>query len=142
MKKILLGLGLFLATAFSLIYVSKYNYLLTGISTVYLTGHTTAYLTDYKKFYNNSISKSAKPQPWPLHDLYNQFPTSNALEDYHKDRKTVAYLVIKSDSILYEKYYDGFGRDSKSNSFSRYRSPRTLSLTSQSSSTSASKSTR
>ena len=122
MKKILLGLGLFLATAFSLIYVSKYNYLLTGISTVYLTGHTTAYLTDYKKFYNDSILKSAQPQPWPLHDFYNQFLTSNALEDYHKDRKTVAYLVIKSDSILYEKYYDGFGRDSKSNSFSMVKS--------------------
>lgn len=122
MKKILLGLGLFLATAFSLIYVSKYNYLLTGISTVYLTGHTTAYLTDYKKFYNDSILKSARPQAWPLHDFYNQFLTSNALEDYHKDRKTVAYLVIKSDSILYEKYYDGFGRDSKSNSFSVVKS--------------------
>ena len=122
MKKILLGLGLFLATAFSLIYVSKYNYLLTGISTVYLTGHTTAYLTDYKKFYNDSILKSALPQAWPLHDFFNQFPTSNALEDYHKDRKTVAYLVIKSDSILYEKYYDGFGRDSKSNSFSVVKS--------------------
>ena len=55
MKKILLGLVFFLAIAFSLIYVSKYNYLLRGISTVYLTGHTTAYLTDYKKFYNDSI---------------------------------------------------------------------------------------
>ena len=122
MKKILLGLVFFLAIAFSLIYVSKYNYLLTGISTVYLTGHTTAYLTDYKKFYNDSILKSAQPQPWPLHDFYNQFLTNNALEDYHKDRKTVAYLVIKSDSILYEKYYDGFGRDSKSNSFSMVKS--------------------
>ncbi|MEC9134716.1 MAG: serine hydrolase [Bacteroidota bacterium] len=122
MKKILLGLVFFLAIAFSLIYVSKYNYLLRGISTVYLTGHTTAYLTDYKKFYNESILKSAQPQPWPLHDFYNQFLTNNALEDYHKDRKTVAYLVIKSDSILYEKYYDGFGRDSKSNSFSVVKS--------------------
>ena len=122
MKKILLGLVFFLAIAFSLIYVSKYNYLLRGISTVYLTGHTTAYLTDYKKFYNESILKSAQPQPWPLHDFYNQFLTDNALEDYHKDRKTVAYLVIKSDSILYEKYYDGFGRDSKSNSFSVVKS--------------------
>lgn len=122
MKKILLGLVFFLAIAFSLIYVSKYNYLLRGISTVYLTGHTTAYLTDYKKFYNDSILKSAQPQPWPLHDFYNQFLTNNALEDYHKDRKTVAYLVIKSDSILYEKYYDGYGRDSKSNSFSVVKS--------------------
>ncbi|MGA0373187.1 MAG: serine hydrolase domain-containing protein [Flavobacteriaceae bacterium] len=122
MKKILFGLALFLAIAFSLLYVSKYNYLLKGISTVYLTGHTTAYLTDYKKFFNDSVLKSAQPQAWPLHKFYNQFPTSNGLEKYHKDRKTVAYLVIKSDSILYEKYYDGFGTDSKSNSFSMAKS--------------------
>ena len=30
--------------------------------------------------------------------------------------------MIKSDSILYEKYYDGYGRDSKSNSFSVVKS--------------------
>jgi CubicO group peptidase (beta-lactamase class C family) len=34
----------------------------------------------------------------------------------------VAYLVIKNDSILYEKYYDGFGIASKSNSFSVVKS--------------------
>ena len=118
MKRILIGLGFLLAIVFSLLYVSKYNYLLTGVSTIYLTGHTTAYLTDYKKFPNDSVLAPAQPQAWPLHKYYNQFPTSKSLEDYHEDRKTVAYLVIKNDSILYEKYYDGFGIDSKSNSFS------------------------
>lgn len=118
MKRILIGLGFLFAIIFSLLYVSKYNYLLTGVSTIYLTGHTTAYLTDYKKFPNNSVRTSAQPQSWPLHKYYNQFPTSKSLEDYHEDRKTVAYLVIKNDSILHEKYYDGYGADSKSNSFS------------------------
>jgi CubicO group peptidase (beta-lactamase class C family) len=118
MKRILIGLGFLLAIVFSLLYVSKYNYLLTGVSTIYLTGHTTAYLTDYKKFPNDSVLAPAQPQAWPLHKYYNQFPTSKSLENYHEDRKTVAYLVIKNDSILYEKYYDGFGIDSKSNSFS------------------------
>ena len=122
MKKILLGLGFFLATAFSLIYVSKYNYLLTGISTIYLTGHTTAYLTDYKKFSNNSVLVSDRPQAWPLHMFYNQFSLGETIEDYLEDRKTVAYLVIKNDSILYEKYYYGFGVDSRSNSFSMAKS--------------------
>ncbi|MGB1362087.1 MAG: hypothetical protein ACPG7V_02460 [Flavobacteriaceae bacterium] len=40
MKRILIGLGFLLAIVFSLLYVSKYNYLLTGVSTIYLTGHT------------------------------------------------------------------------------------------------------
>ncbi len=122
MKKFLIGLGFFLAMAFSLLYVSKFNYLLKGISTIYLAGHTTAYLTDYLQFTNDSVLASPQSQAWPLHKQYNQFSISKSLEDYHKDRKTVAYLVIKNDSILYEKYYDGFGIASKSNSFSVVKS--------------------
>ena len=118
MKRILINLGFIMAIVFSIIYVSKYNYLLTGVSTIYLTGHTTAYLTDYRKFPNNMVIASDHPQAWPLHKFYNLYPSSKTLEDYHKHQKTVAYLVIKNDSILYEKYYDGYGLDSKSNSFS------------------------
>jgi len=113
-----MGLGFLFAVAFSATYISKYNYLLTGISNIYLTGHTTAYLTDYQKFPNDSVLAPNQFQPWPLHKQYNQLPTSKTLEDYHVDRKSVAYLVIKNDSILYEKYYDGYGADFKSNSFS------------------------
>ena len=122
MKKFLIGLGFFLAIAFSLLYVSKFNYLLKGVSTIYLTGHTTAYLTDYLQFVNDSVLASPQSQSWPLHKQYNQFSTSKSLEEYHKDRKTVAYLVIKNDSILYEKYYDDYGIASKSNSFSVVKS--------------------
>ncbi len=118
MKRFLIGLGFLMAVTFSLLYVFKYDYLLTGVTTIYLTGHTTAYLTDYKKFTNDSVLAPAKAQSWPLHKHYNQFTTSKNLEDFHEDRNTVAYLVIQNDSILYEKYYDGFGVDSKSNSFS------------------------
>ena len=118
MKRFLVGLGFILAILFCLLYISKYSYLLRGITTIYLTGHTTAYLEDYKKFSNDIVFNSNSPQPWPLHDQYNRFTQSKSMEDYHKDRKTVAYLVIKNDSILYEKYYYDYGIDSKSNSFS------------------------
>ena len=122
MKRFLMVFGLLLAMAFSILYVTKYNYLLTGVSTIYFTGHTTAYLTDYKKFSNKSVLVSDQPQAWPLHRFYNQFSLGETREDYLEDRKTVAYLVIKNDSILYEKYYYGFGVDSKSNSFSMAKS--------------------
>lgn len=122
MKRFLFSLCLTLILLFSMLYVSQYNYLLKGINTIYLSGHTTAYLTDYLKFYNDTVYSSDQPQVWPLHQNYNQYSLDPDLEAYHKDRKSVAYLIIKNDSILYEKYYDGFGPDSKSNSFSMVKS--------------------
>ena len=122
MKPFLLRLGFVLTLLFCVLYFSKYNYLLKGVNVIYLSGHTTAYLTDYKKFENDTVHASVQPQPWPLHDQYNTYVPSKSLEEYHKDRKSVAYLGIKNDSILYEKYYDGFGVDSKSNSFSMVKS--------------------
>jgi CubicO group peptidase (beta-lactamase class C family) len=34
----------------------------------------------------------------------------------------VAYLIIKNDSIWHESYYDGYGPESKTNSFSMAKS--------------------
>ncbi|MEC8636520.1 MAG: serine hydrolase, partial [Bacteroidota bacterium] len=62
------------------------------------------------------------PQAWPFHRFYNHYSLGETIEDYLEDRKTVAFLVIKNDSILYEKYYNGFGADSRSNSFSMAKS--------------------
>ena len=36
--------------------------------------------------------------------------------------ETKAFLVIKNDSIIYEKYFDGYSESSKSNSFSMAKS--------------------
>ena len=122
MKKILSSLVFLLLLLLSLLYISPYNYLLRGISTIYLSGHTTAFLEDYKRFENDTVVATTSPQAWPLHKDYNRYAPSKDLEDYHQDLQTVAYLVIKNDSILYEKYYDGFGMDTKSNSFSMVKS--------------------
>ena len=122
MKRLLLRLGLFISLLFLFLYISPYDYLLKGVNTIYLTGHTTAYLTDYQRFHNDTVYAADQPQAWPLHRDYNRYSLNPELESYHKDRKSVAYLVIKNDSILYEKYYDGFGANSKSNSFSMVKS--------------------
>ena len=55
MKKTLQKLGLTILVLFGLLYVSKYKYLLTAISTIYMKGHTTAYLSDYKNFDNRVL---------------------------------------------------------------------------------------
>ncbi|MCH1609629.1 MAG: beta-lactamase family protein [Flavobacteriaceae bacterium] len=122
MKNFFLRSGIVLCVLFSLLYISKYSYLLKGIQTIYLSGHTTAFLEDYNRFSNDTVNTSNTTQPWPFHKSYNKYPTPEDLEDYHKNQRTVAYLIIKNDSILYEKYYDGFDKDTRSNSFSVVKS--------------------
>ena len=122
MKKKLYSIGLFIIALFAILYISPYNYILTAVKKVYFTGHVTAYLEDYKQFDNRLLKASQNPQPWPLHSQYNKISTPGELENLNQQSGTVAFLIIKNDSLLFEKYYDGFGVDSKSNSFSMAKS--------------------
>ena len=81
-------------------------------------GKTTAGLEDYIHFDVREIPKSDTYQPWALHTNYNNVPATETLKKLHKDHKTVAFLVIKNDSIWHEQYFDGFDKSSKTNSFS------------------------
>ena len=100
MKKFFAYLGFLLIIVFSLFYISKYDYILDGITKIYLKGHITAYLSDYQVFSNHTVYASSNPQPWPIHDSYNKANIPNELGDYHKEKKTVAFLVFKNDSIF------------------------------------------
>jgi len=122
MKKFFAYLCFLLVVVFSLLYISKYDYILKGITKIYLKGHTTAYLSDYQAFSNHTVSASLNPQPWPIHESYNKANVPNELADYHKEKKTVAFLIFKNDSIFHEEYFEGYGLDSKSNSFSMVKS--------------------
>lgn len=120
--KILLWFVAILACLTSLLYVFKYDYLITAVRITYLNGHKTAFLDDYHYFSNRSIPKSTTPQPWHISKNYNVVKPTPELENWHKKTGTVAFLVIKNDSIWSESYYDGYAKDSKSNSFSMAKS--------------------
>ena len=79
---------------------------------------TTADITDYKYFDNITIPKSKNPQSWPIHDSYNNVNPTEKLDSIHSELGTVAFLIIKNDSIWHEKYYEGYNENSLSNSFS------------------------
>lgn len=53
---------------------------------------------------------------------YNTVKPTDSLEKMHKKIGTVAFLIIKNDSIWNESYYDNYNKDSKSNSFSMAKS--------------------
>lgn len=117
MKKIL-KLTLIVIGAFVLlIYIFNIDYIFKGVRTIYLTGNNTAFISDYEYFDNRQI-KSDNPQPWALHKQYNTIDESDKLNELNDKRKTKSFLVIKNDSILFEKYYDGHKQTDISNSFS------------------------
>jgi CubicO group peptidase (beta-lactamase class C family) len=103
------------------LYITDTDYLIKAVRTIYLQGYTTAYLEDYKKF-DNRVIKNGTPQPWPNHKNYNAVTATQTLDSINKANETVAYVIIKNDSIWYENYYDGFNENSKTNSFSMAKS--------------------
>ncbi|RZJ27435.1 MAG: class C beta-lactamase-related serine hydrolase [Flavobacterium sp.] len=103
------------------LYITGYDYLVKAVRTVYFHGHVTAFLDDYQYFDNSEI-KNGTPQPWPISKNYNKVKSTDALEDVHRQIETVAFLVFKNDSLWHESYYEGYDKDSKSNSFSMAKS--------------------
>ncbi|MEL1245963.1 serine hydrolase [Flavobacterium sp. DGU11] len=117
LKKFLLWLAIMLSFIIILAYLFDVDYLFKAVRVVYLNGKTTAYLDDYTYFENREIKKGTA-QPWGMHRDYNKVKATERLEKVHKQLGTVAYVIIKNDSIWHESYYDGYNKDSKSNSFS------------------------
>jgi len=120
-SKIGLIISLFLIFA-GLNFSSDIVYLSELVGTVYKMQRTHADITDYKYFENITLSKSTSPQPWPIHKDYNNLPETENLKKIHAELGTVAYLIIKNDSIWHEKYYQGYKKNSYSNSFSMAKS--------------------
>lgn len=74
-------------------------------------------IDDYKIFTNDTVAAAAA-QPWPLAENFNKVSSPDSLNDLLKRLNTVAVVVIKNGSVLYEKYWDGYSDSSLSNSFS------------------------
>lgn len=115
--KIIKWILICLSLIISLLYIFKLDYLLRGVRTIYLTGNVTAFISDYK-YFNNEQIKTQKPEYWPRHKKYNQIEETESLKKLNQERETKAFIVIKNDSILFEKYFDGYNNSSLSNSFS------------------------
>jgi CubicO group peptidase (beta-lactamase class C family) len=115
----LLGLILLLIL---LAYLTDYDYILKGVRVVYMTGHTTAYIDDYPHFENMELPASNQPQPWPQHKEYNRVQPTDKLKAYNDQLGTVAFLILKNDSVWYENYAPEYGVNSQTNSFSMAKS--------------------
>jgi CubicO group peptidase (beta-lactamase class C family) len=121
LKKLLKWIVIIFGLLIIVLYITDTDYLIKAVRTIYLQGYTTAYLEDYKKF-DNMVVENGIPQPWPNHKNYNSVKETKALDSINKANKTIAYVIIKNDSIWFENYYDGFNENSQTNSFSMAKS--------------------
>ena len=117
MSKILKWVFIIITSLILLLYAFNIEYLIKGVRTIYLTGNNTAFISDYEYFDNREIANN-NPEPWPIHKNFNQFIETEELKVLNEQRETKSFLVIKNDSIVFEKYYDGYDENSLSNSFS------------------------
>ncbi|PKV49041.1 CubicO group peptidase (beta-lactamase class C family) [Aquimarina sp. MAR_2010_214] len=122
LKFFLKSLLIVIVLCVALLYIFDYDYILKGVRVVYMTGHTTAYIDDYSYFDNRTIEKGNGTIAWATHPEYNKMQSTEKLNAINKELGTVAFMIIKNDSIWYENYAEGFGVDSKTNSFSMAKS--------------------
>ena len=124
-KLISIPLGVIILVVFAIIVSSRFQYFddfKSMTSLVIRSQNTKASIDDYKFFDNVEIKKSSSPFEWPKHNLYNQIGSSKTLDSVHKKNETVAFLVIKNDSIIKEDYFLGYDENSMTNSFSMSKS--------------------
>ena len=122
MKKILRFLLGAVLLLFAYLYFGPYHFLLLAANKAFETGRDTAFLEDYAYFDNREVKAATIAQPWPKHGQYNKIPLSEKISEEHEKFQSVAFLVFHQDSLLHESYYNGYGEDSKSNSFSMAKS--------------------
>lgn len=76
---------------------------------------------DYQFFTNQTVA-TANPQPWPVSGKYNQAALPDSTLQLLEELETVALVKISNDSLVMEKYWDGYSDSSLSGSFSMAKS--------------------
>ena len=78
-------------------------------------------IEDYNIFENREIS-TGNTISWSISKSYNKKQIPDSLTNKFDQYKPVAFIVVQEDSILHEEYWEGYGTDSYSNSFSMAKS--------------------
>ena len=119
MKKVFRFIGIFLIVAIALFtiyaFVSGKTYMFKALIYNYVDIDDNALFNNRKIIATNGVE-------WPFSKEYNKKPMPSALKKELEDLKSVAFIVIKDDSLLYENYWEQYNDSSLSNSFSMAKS--------------------
>ena len=116
LKKILLGLALFIIIIGGLSFTPQFshlrNFALWGKHSIH----------DYKTHPTRVVASGNTPQFWPLDSNYNKGVIPDSLMKIIDSNNTHAFLVFQDGKLLYEKYWDGYTPKTLSGSFSAAKS--------------------
>ncbi|TXK46054.1 serine hydrolase [Pontibacter qinzhouensis] len=106
------GVVVFLLGAALWLHLTDRNYVYRALR------YNFADIDDHLIFEQRTIAAPAAAQPWPFAKDYNERTPPASLQQLHQELESVAFLVVKQDSILHEQYWQGYSSKSLSNSFS------------------------
>ena len=104
-----------------IIFFAGKQWLYKAVAITYLKGYTSSYIDDFVYFPSDTI-KTGEHQKWLLSKNYNKKPLPQFVKKINDDLETIAFLIIKNDSIQHEEYWDGYSSNSMTNSFSMAKS--------------------
>ena len=116
-KSILKWVAVVLIVLNLLIVLSGHSYIYFAIQNTYFKGRSGPSPLEYQIFNNRSI-KADKGIPWPKAYDFNTGEVPDSIQKSMNEMRTLAYLVFRNDSMVYEKYFEGHGPKAISNSFS------------------------
>ena len=97
---------------------------LTGNTHVYkalantvFKGRLSPSIDEYTIYHNREVG-IGQPQPWEHHSDYNKFLFTQQEEEIHSQYLTVAFVIIKDNQLLFERYYENYSDSSLTNSWS------------------------
>lgn len=77
---------------------------------------------DQYPIFENRVVKAGDPHPWKESEIYNKTFIPEKYLPVFEELGTVAYVVIKDSTILFEQYWEDYSPVSHSNSFSMAKS--------------------
>jgi CubicO group peptidase (beta-lactamase class C family) len=115
-KKILIGCIAVLLLANIIVWFTGTTYIYKAL--VYQQPN----IDDLSLFDYNTIKNNSAKTPWKIGSDYNTKTLTPELRTILDSFESVAFLVIKDDSIRHEEYHEGYSDSSYSNSFSMAKS--------------------
>lgn len=83
--------------------------------------HLLPKIDQYPIFENRTV-KASDPQPWIRSEAYNTVSIPEKQLPVFEQLGTVAYVIIKDSTLLFEQYWEDYSPESHSNSFSMAKS--------------------
>ncbi len=115
--RLVLGLVLLIGLLIAAAYLSGNEYLVRGVRYTYLMGRKGPEIDDRSFFPYVTIPADA-PKAWPQSPRYGVANIDEAQDQRLKALHSSSFVVIKNDSLLFERYFDEWTADSTVNSFS------------------------